>query len=120
MRKLLQIVAIMGSLSLFSCRKIDKAGLVGAWQGTEIRVDNEVVRPDASTFQLVMRADETYTMTSVNGVTENGNYETRMGTLYLNSEYGRKAFIIDRQTPDTLDLKVDAGQVAILEVIRRI
>lgn len=118
--KLLQFAAILLSLSLFSCRKIDKPGLVGAWQGIEIRVDDEVVRPDASAFQLVMRDDETYTLTSLNGVTENGTYETRMGTLYLNSAYGRKAFIMERQTSDTLSLKVDGGQIAILDVVRRI
>ncbi|MEM6722791.1 MAG: hypothetical protein AAF598_02070 [Bacteroidota bacterium] len=117
--KLVQFAAILLSLNLFSCRKIDKAGLVGAWQGIGITVDGALVRPDASDFQLVMRGDETYTLTTLNGITENGTYESRMGTLYLNSENGRRAFIMDRQTNDTLDLKVDWGRIGILQVVRR-
>ncbi|MEM6726737.1 MAG: hypothetical protein AAF598_22055 [Bacteroidota bacterium] len=118
--KILQIVAILILLSLFSCRKVDKAGLVGAWQGTQIEVDGALTESDASAFQLVMRDDETYTLTTLDGITENGTYSTKMGTLYLQAEKGRRAFIIDRQTPDTLDLKVDAGKVAILEIVKRI
>lgn len=120
MIKVLQNLGIIGLLCLFSCQKVDNTALIGAWQGVEIRVNDQVSPNDASTFQLVMREDETYTLTNMEGATENGVYFTRMGTLYLKTEKVRKAFILERQTPDSLSLKVEGKFTLVLDVARRI